>query len=394
MSRRATSAVCVLLLALGLAACSNAHSDDANLLTRADAATTTTAPAPVDAANDTPSPPTTNDVGPADPTPVLRPHPTGGGGGGGSRARVATGGGGGGGGTGHTVARPAAPRPSPFNTAAPGATPKVWAVVIGIQQYQGRTHATLGGEGDAAAFMQALHNANWPDDHILELVDGQATAGNIRNAMQWLTQHSAPDTLTIFHYSGHVCIASTGPCAANHMHLWSVDNQFISDDEVGNNLRNLQGDAWVDIAGCEAAAFDKGISNGQRLFTGSSRADEKSYEHPDWHESVWTGLAIDQGMLQHQADGNGDHIVSVREAVNWATPRATDTTQGQAHSPQHPVINGGLPDYNLDANAYQPPPPPPPNGGGGGGGGGGGQPPSGGSPPPQCNSVTKGIIHC
>lgn len=386
MSRQAVSAACVLLLGLGLAACSKAHSEDARLLTRAQPVPTTEAPAPADAPADTPAPPTTNDVGPADPTPVLRPRSTGG-------APRASSGGGGGSGTGHAVARAAAPRPSPFNTAAPGATPKVWAVVIGIQQYQGRTHPTLGGEGDANAFMQALGNAHWPSDHILELVDGQATVGNIRAAMQWLTQHSAPDTLTLFHYSGHVCISSTGPCGANHMYLWSVDNQFISDDEVGNNLRNLQGNAWVDIAGCEAAAFDKGISNGQRLFTGSSQANQKSYEHPDWHESVWTGLSVDQGMLQGAADSNGDHKVTVREAVSWAKPRAHDTTNGQANGPQDPVINGGPGDIDLAAAAYQPPPPPPPSpsGGGGGGGGGGGQPPAP-APPPQCGLL--GLVKC
>jgi hypothetical protein len=286
------------------------------------------------------------------------------------------------------------------NLAAPGATPRVWAVVIGIQKYQGRTHATLGGEGDAAAFMDVLGRAGWPSDHILELVDGAATAGNIRQAMQWLTAHSGPDTFTLFHYSGHVCIASTGPCASGHMHLWSVDNQFISDDEVGNNLRGLQGQAWVDIAGCEAAAFDKGISNGQRLFTGSSQANEKSYEHPDWHESVWTGLSIDQGMLQGQADSNGDHRVTVREAVRWAQPRAAQITQGQSQGAQHPVINPSSgPDYDLAALAAPPPPPPPPpprpsNGGGGNGGGGnggGGQAPA---PPPGCTPLTKGVIHC
>jgi hypothetical protein len=383
---RAVSAACALLIGLGLAACSSAHSEgNGRLLTRDGPVTTTdVAPAP-DAAPDTPAVPTTNDVGPADPTPVLKPHPSGGGGGGGGGARRAS--------TGGAVAKPTPPRATPYgNLAPPGATPNVWAVVIGIQQYQGRTHPTLGGDGDASAFMQALGNAHWPSDHILELVDGAATIGNIRQAMQWLTQHSGPNTFTIFHYSGHVCIQSTGPCGANHMYLWSVDNQFISDDELGNNLRNLQGNAWVDIAGCEAAAFDKGISNSQRLFTGSSQANEKSYEHPDWHESVWTGLAIDQGMLQGQADSNGDHTVTVREAVNWAKPRATDTTQGQDHGPQHPVIVGGSGDYNL-AQLAAPPPPPPGNNGGGGGGGGGGSPPTT-SPPPQCNPVTKPIIHC
>jgi hypothetical protein len=380
VSSRAASVACTLLFAVGLAACSTARSEDATLLTRQAAEPTTVAPAPADASTDTPAPPTTNDVGPADPTPALRPRSSGDGG------HVATAGGGGAGGSGHTVAK-AAPPPHPVafsNLAAPGATPNVWAVVIGIQKYQGRTHPTLGGEGDAAAFMQELGNAHWPSDHILELVDGAATAGNIRQAMQWLVQHSGPNTLTVFHYSGHVCISSTGPCGANHMYLWSVENQFISDDEVGNSLRSVQGTAWVDIAGCEAAAFDKGISNGQRLFTGSSQANEKSYEDPDWHESVWTGLAVDQGMLQGRADSNGDHKVTVREAANWAKPQAHDITNGQPNGPQDPVIIGGPADIDLAAAAYQPPPPPPPPPNNNNGGNGGQPPPSANPPPPQC----------
>ena len=101
MSRQAVSVFCALVVALGLAACTKAQREDAHLLTRADAATTTTeAPAPADASTGTPSPPTTNDVGPADPTPVLRPRSTGGG----HASSGGSGGGGGGGGTGHTVA--------------------------------------------------------------------------------------------------------------------------------------------------------------------------------------------------------------------------------------------------------------------------------------------------
>ncbi len=385
VSPRAVSAACVLLLGLGLAACSKANSQDARLLTRAQPVPTTEAPAPDGAAADTPGPPTTNDTGPADPTPVLRPRASGGGGGHAS--------GGGGGGTGHAVARPAAGRPAPFsNLAPPGALPNVWAVVIGVQKYQGRTHPTAGGEGDAAAFMQALGNAHWPGDHILELVDGSATLGNIRASMQWLVQHSGPNTLAIFHYSGHVCISSTGPCGANHTYLWSVDNQFISDDEVGNNLRNLQGKAWVDIAGCEAGAFDKGISNGQRLFTGSSQANQKSYEDQAWGESVWTGLAIDQGMLQGQADSNHDGVVTVQEAAQWAKPRAANMTQGQPNGNQDPVISSGL-DFNLAAAAYVPPPQQPPSNNGGNNNGGSGQQPAP-APPPGCTPLTKGVLHC
>ncbi|MBV8159491.1 MAG: hypothetical protein JO265_01080, partial [Acidimicrobiia bacterium] len=138
-----------------------------------------------------------------------------------------------------------------------------------------------------------------------------------------------------------------------------------------------------------------GISSPQRLFTAASQADEKGYEDPDWHESVWTGLAIDQGMLQGQADSNGDHRVTVQEAVRWAQPRATSMTQGQAHGPQHPVISSNL-DFALAQEAAPPPPPPPPppnTGGGGSGGGGQGQPPQSGAPP-GCTPLTKAVLHC
>ena len=378
VSRPALSAACVLLLGLCLAGCSKGGGAATGKLLTRDAPVATTddtvagAPGP-----DTPAPPTTNDVGPADPTPALR------------IVRSAGHGSGGGTPTARAVARATPPRPQPFaNLAPPGATPPVWAVIIGIQQYQGRTHPTLGGEGDANAFMQALGNAHWPADHILELVDGAATVSNIRAAMQWLVQRSGPNTLSVFHYSGHVCIDSTGPCGAGHMYLWSVDNQFISDDEVGNNLRSLQGKAWVDIAGCEAAAFDKGISNDQRLFTAASQANEKGYEHPDWHESIWTGLAIDQGMLQNDADSRGNHDVTVQEAVRWAQPRASEYTQGQDHGPQHPVISSNL-DFDLVQWAAPPPPHPSPSPGGGGG-----PPSTSAPPPPQCTPLTKALFHC
>jgi len=97
-------------------------------------------------------------------------------------------------------------------------------------------------------------------------------------------------------------------------------------------------------------------------------------------------------MLQKQADSNHDGVVTIQEAAQWAKPRASQMTQGQANGNQDPVISSGF-DPPLDANHYQPPPPPPPPGSGGGNGGGS-QPPPSGSPPPQCNPLTKSVLHC
>ncbi|MEY2477496.1 MAG: hypothetical protein QOG87_2811 [Actinomycetota bacterium] len=243
-----------------------------------------------------------------------------------------------------------------------------WAVVIGIQNYQGKTKDTYGGRGDAAAFMEALRRTGWNRDHVMYLTDGAATGAAMRNAMQWLVDRSGPNTFTVFHYSGHVKQQGIG-----NEFLWSVDNQFIRNTDFGAVMSRLQGRAWIDIAGCEAAGFDKGISSSSRLFSAASRVNEKGYEEPNWRQSIWTGLSVDQGMLQGAADANRNGVVTVQEAVRFGESRAPAMTQGQSHGPQHPVITGGDADGWLLGRPAPPPPPPPPSGGN--------NPPPGGAPP-------------
>jgi hypothetical protein len=258
--------------------------------------------------------------------------------------------------------------------------PTSFAVVIGIQNYQGKTKDTYGGRGDAAAFMEALRRTGWNRDHVIYLTEGAATAGAIRNAMQWLVDRSAPNTFTVFHYSGHVKQQGIG-----NEFLWSVDNQFIRNTDFGAVMSRLQGRAWVDIAGCEAAGFDKGISSPSRLFSAASRVNEKGYENPDWRQSIWTGLSVDRGILQGAADANRNGVVTIQEAVRYGEAQAPAMTQGQSHGPQHPVIAGGAGEWLLGRSAPPPPPPPPP----------GGNPPPGGSPPttapPTCVGLPLGI---
>lgn len=82
----------------------------------------------------------------------------------------------------------------------------------------------------------------------------------------------------------------------------------------------LRGLVWVDIAGCEAASFEEGISGPTRLFTGSSRETEKSYEYPPWNNSVFTGLEIDEAFLQGKGDRDGNDPggrAQCRRRVRW-----------------------------------------------------------------------------
>jgi hypothetical protein len=236
-------------------------------------------------------------------------------------------------------------RPLPPPTIAPADR---WAVLVGIQDYAGNTHSTFGAHGDVSAIRTALLRSGWRSDHILTLVDRQATGQTVINAMSWLADRSGPGTFSLFHFSGHVCIASRGPCASGHTYLWGYDNRFVSESTVGAVLGRVQGRAWFDFAGCESGAFDPGLHSAKRLVTGSSQAHETSYEQPDWNESVWGGLVWDQGFLQGHA-GAKPNRATIGQMVAFGRTRAPQVTAKQAAGPQHPYVAGGDPSQTLYA---------------------------------------------
>lgn len=220
-------------------------------------------------------------------------------------------------------------------SAAPAAAADRWALLVGIDHFEGATRPNFGAVNDAASFRQVLLKAGFPDDHIKVLTDGGANAADIRSGFRWLVDHSSPNSFSVFHYSGHV------KQAGSTEFLWPHDNSFIPDTELASSMRQLKGQAWVDISGCEAAGFDEGISAPNRVFTSSSQETEKSYEVPSLGHSVFTFLMADKAMLAGEGDANHDGRVSVQEAFAYAANRAPQISAGQAQGPQHPVMTGG-----------------------------------------------------
>ncbi|MDQ6728394.1 MAG: caspase family protein [Actinomycetota bacterium] len=224
-----------------------------------------------------------------------------------------------------------------------------WALIVGIDHFEGATRTNFGAVADASNFRQTLLRAGWADDHIKVLTDSGARQADIRAGLQWLVDRSSPTSLSVMHYSGHVKqVGSTE-------YLWPHDNRFIADTELASSVQRLRGQAWIDISGCESAGFDEGISAPNRLFTASSQSNEKSYEYPDLRQSVFSSLLVNRGMLQGQADANGDGRVSVQEAFAFAAAQAPGITARQSQGPQHPVMAGwdGTPLF-LDAVAAAP----------------------------------------
>ena len=245
-----------------------------------------------------------------------------------------------------------------FATASASAAPPPggdrWALLVGVNDHQGGTRDNNGAVGDAEAMRQLLLRAGWPADHIRVLTDGAATAGAVREGLNWLADTSSESSFSVFAYSGHV------KQQGSTVYLWPHDNQWIPDVDVAASLRRIRGFGWTHIAGCEAAAFDKGVSSPRMVVTASSQGHEKSYEYgPEIGRSVFGRLLVDEGMLAKAADANRDGKASIQEAFRYAADRAPSITAGQAQGPQHPYLAGGDGgEWLLEGSAPATPPPP------------------------------------
>lgn len=211
--------------------------------------------------------------------------------------------------------------PRPARVAAPEDR---YAFLVGVQDYRRPTSDTIGSRKDVEYIRSMLVASGWKPENIRLVVDGQATGRAIREGMGWLAAKGQPGTFSLFHYSGHV--KQHGGVDDS---LWPVDRDFVRDREVAALLNEVQGRLWVDIAGCEGASFLDGLPSSRVLFSGSSKATEKSYEYPPWGMSVWTGLVFDLSLRQGQADADKDGRTTMGEALRYSQYYAQAITLGQ-----------------------------------------------------------------
>ncbi len=238
-----------------------------------------------------------------------------------------------------------------------------WALLIGINEHQGRTRDNLTERQDAETLHATLLANGWREDHIVLLTDEAATRENIEQGIAWLARKTNAQSAAIFSYGGHTKQwhgeDRDGDGEVTDEALWPSDNDQILDSHFVRMMADVQpGSLWINIGACEAAGFnDPGLAGPGRLLTFSSEEDEKSYEDPAVDNSVYMQYLADEALRGGHGDANGDGRVTVEEAFRYAQPRATSRTQGQRYGAQHPVMVDQL---DGDFTLVLPPPPPRP----------------------------------
>ena len=228
--------------------------------------------------------------------------------------------------------------PGPQNDARPtrfAAAADRYAFLVGVTRYRKPTHDTIAGAQDVEFIRSLLLASGWRSENIRMVTNEQATGAAVRAGIQWLASRSTPGTFTLFHFSGHV------KQEGGHEKLWPYDRDFVTDSFLADTLNRGSGKLWADIAGCEAAGFIENLPSRRVLVTASSKASQKSYEFPQWGESVWSGLVWDLGLAQGQADANRNGITTVGEALRWGSYYAQAITlHQQPHGRQTPQVAG------------------------------------------------------
>lgn len=229
--------------------------------------------------------------------------------------------------------------PGPQNDQVPtsfAAPENRYALLLGISDYPSPTHDTIGAANDVRFIRQLLLASGWRSENIRMYTDRQVTGAVTREGLRWLADRSnTPGSFTLFHYSGHVKQTD------GHEKLWPADRDFVNDTEVASILSTGLGRMWVDIAGCEGGGFIENLPSAHRLVTTSSLRTQKSYEYPQWAESVWSGLVFDLGLAQGQADANRNGTTTVGEALRYGAYYAQAITLHQTpYGRQTPQVEG------------------------------------------------------
>ncbi len=232
---------------------------------------------------------------------------------------------------------------------------KTWAVIVGIADYN-HMPALRYTDDDAYryhSFLKSPEGGAVKDEHIRLLINEDATANNIREAMQDVFRQAGPDDLVILYFSGHGLKGAFLPidyngynnkleheeirqlfgesqakyklCIADACHSGSL----MSIAEKSGTVRNVLEDYYRTLSEAKA---------GMALIM-SSKSEETSLESSGLRRGVFSHFLL-RG-LKGEADTDQNKLITVQELYDYISGQVRAYTQNR----QTPVITG---DYDPD----------------------------------------------
>ena len=242
---------------------------------------------------------------------------------------------------------------------------KIWAVVIGINQYQ-NTRDLKYAVNDAEAFKKYLKEyIGMPDENIFLLTDQKATKDNIESLLgTHIKRKASKDDSVIIFYAGHGAVETDpgnpdGDGFEKYLLPYNADlndlySSSISMDDVKKIFQRIQSERLIFIADtCYSGAsggrtmlayktratlsekFFERISKGKgRVIISACSANEISKEDDSLKHGIFSFYLLEG--LKGKADFDGDEIITVSELFSFLSRKVPEAS-GQD---QHPVRKG------------------------------------------------------
>lgn len=243
--------------------------------------------------------------------------------------------------------------------------PKLYALLIGVSRYD-REHLRLGYAAkdakDMAKALKAQQGGVYREVVVKLLTDEQATATNIRDALDWLEGEVTSRDVGLLFMAGHgitdpkqrfYFIPKDGnPEKLRSSAIAQADIQDIIGSLAGKALmfidachsgksierRRLRGGADITAIVNELASAENGV-----VMFASSTGREVSEENDSWQNGAFTKALLEG--LKGRADYSKDGVISITELDLWLSERVKILTEKR----QHPVMRRPetIPDFPI-----------------------------------------------
>ncbi|MEM2928406.1 MAG: caspase family protein [Nitrososphaerota archaeon] len=194
-----------------------------------------------------------------------------------------------------------------------------WAVIIGISDYAGTANDIKYADDDAIDMLNTLVNVyGYLGNHIILLLNTEATQANIINAINWLKSKEGSGDEVLFFYSGH---GARGK--ANDGDKEAIDEAIVPyectaesliwDGELKTLFAEFGTSRIIFIFdSCYSGGMTDLKANG-RIVVMASTENGLSYEGEEWQNGVFTYYFVDKGMYQGLANTHDYSEIEVNE---------------------------------------------------------------------------------
>lgn len=204
----------------------------------------------------------------------------------------------------------------PAERLAPGnSSAETWAVVAGISGYQSRADILSRASMDAIDVYRFLRDdQNIDPDHMVLLVDAEATADMFENAMGDIIRRAGSEDRLIVFYSGHGSQEPPGSAGAEEEdgvnEVLCFYDEDVSDDHLRELVTDFQGAVYLFADACHSGGLVNDFGPDDNVLIVTAAREDLSVS-----ERILTPILLEAS--RGAADSNDNGVITASELVEY-----------------------------------------------------------------------------